>query len=353
MDDFIRTPRNGCFRVRSNAWGQFLAPCPDPQATAVLEPGALDSFQLHDSIHRIPADLWSRWVQLCFHFAHLRQGDLEVSCRLLRHEEDRSQWRLLIPHQEVSGASVRIDSFDAAIDIATGELVELYPPEGWLPAGSSHSHNTMTLDRFSSIDDASELGCPGLHIVLSHINTTRRTYVATASITANHRRFYLPDAAAVIDLTPIAATFHPAVLEVIQPQRPSRGWLLPVPSPTRQSRSACRTERPAHLSPSFTHEAAREPDSWPTSEAQEDLDWALHAVWEAIQEAFLCAEAYQLDRDDVLAEVIDAIRHSYAQHSTLLDNPLTWLDDHDLDHPSDGTDRPVPSTPQGLPISEW
>ena len=220
MTEIIRTTRHGCFQVRSNAWGSFLAPCSDPDGVAELEKGALDRFELRDDIQRIPAELWSRWIQLCFHFAHLRQGDLEVSCRLLRQEGDRSNWRILVPRQEVTMASVRIDSFDEAIDIATGELNKQYPPGGWVPAGSSHSHNTMQLDRFSSTDDASELGCPGLHVVISHIDTTKRTYRPTASITANHRRFYLPDAAAVIDLAPTGDSFHPAALEVVQPERP-------------------------------------------------------------------------------------------------------------------------------------
>lgn len=227
MTEIIRTARNGCFQVRSNAWGSFLAPCSDPDSNVELEKGALDRFELHPNIQRIPCSLWNRWVQLCFHFAHLRQGDLEVSCRLLRREDDRSLWRILVPRQEVTGASVRIDSFDEAIDIETGELIEQYPPAGWVPAGSSHSHNTMTLDRFSSTDDASELSCPGLHIVVSHIDTTARRYKPTASVTANKRRFYLPDAAAVIDLTPTEDSFHPAVLEVVRPERPRTAspWL--------------------------------------------------------------------------------------------------------------------------------
>ena len=224
MSEIIRTKRDGCWQVRSNTWGAFLMPADDPLAEATLDKGALERFELHQDIDPIPADLWSRWVALCFHFAHLKQGDLEVSCRLLRKEDDRSQWRILIPRQEVSGASVRIDSFDEAIDIESGELIASYPPEGWVPAGSSHSHNSMALAKFSSTDDASELGCPGLHIVLSHIDVAKRSYVCTASITANHRRFYLDDAAAVIDLTPVRQPFHPAVLAVVQPER-VRGWL--------------------------------------------------------------------------------------------------------------------------------
>jgi hypothetical protein len=138
MPDLIRTPRDGCFHLHSNAWGSFLARCNDPEANATLEEDALNSFELHEGIAPIPAELWSRWVQLCFHFVDKVRSTTEVSCRLLRHEDDRSQWRILVPVQAVDAASVRIDSFDMAIDIATGEEVTEYPPQGWIPCGSSH-----------------------------------------------------------------------------------------------------------------------------------------------------------------------------------------------------------------------
>jgi len=216
MTDLIRTARNGCFELRSTVWGQFLVACSDPLSNAELEEGALNSFELHENIAPIPADLWSRWVKLCFHYAKESQSNTEVSCRLLRHEDDKSQWRLLIPNQAVSGGSVRISSFDFAVDIVSGEVIEQYPPAGWVPCGSSHSHNTMALDKFSATDDEYELGDPGLHIVISHIDHAKNTYVPTASVTANKRRFYLPKAAAVIDLAPTDHTYHPEVLEVVQ-----------------------------------------------------------------------------------------------------------------------------------------
>lgn len=216
MTDLIRTKRDGCFDLRSTVWGAFLSPTDDPLSNAELEPGALESFELHEGIAPIPADIWSRWVKLCFHYAKESQSNTEVSCRLLRHEDDKSQWRLLIPNQAVSGGSVRISSFDFAVDIVSGEVIEQYPPAGWVPCGSSHSHNTMTLDRFSATDDEYELGDPGLHIVISHIDHAKNTYVPTASVTANKRRFYLPKAAAVIDLAPTDFTYHPKVLDVVQ-----------------------------------------------------------------------------------------------------------------------------------------
>jgi hypothetical protein len=215
MTELIRTSRDGCFELRSNSWGQFLHPAPDPLSNAELEANALESFELADGIAPIPAELWSRWVQLCFHYAKQRQGNTEVSCRLLRHEDDKSQWRILIPVQAVDGASVRVNSFDQAIDIASGEVIAEYPPTGWVPCGSSHSHNTMKLDRFSGTDDQYELGDPGLHIVISHIDHEKNIYKPTASITANKRRFYLPEASAVIDLAAADVTFHPDALKAV------------------------------------------------------------------------------------------------------------------------------------------
>lgn len=342
MTDILRTKRDGCYQVRSNSWGAFLVSVDDPQANGELEEGALKRFELHDGITPIPADLWSRWVALCFHFAHLKQGDLEVSCRLLRKEDDRNQWRILIPRQDVSSTGVRIDSFDEAIDIATGELVASYPPDGWVPAGSSHSHNTMPMASFSSVDDASELGCPGLHIVLSHIDVEQRTYRCTASVTANHRRFYLPDAAAVVDLEPLRQPFHPAVLEVVQPEhlRPLTplqllggtrrqdlvGWGLPQ-SPRRPA-AASRTSR------------------------RNDDDPGPDAVIDTIRDLLMSATA-TLDDDSceqLLLEVSDMAVGILDDLSLL---SLSWSTDDDLSDPRSGAQRAVASPAGGLPPGEW
>jgi len=222
MTDIIRTPRDGCFELRSNTWGQFLHPCNDPDANATLEADALKSFELNEDITPIPADLWSRWVKLCFHFTGKVAATSEVSCRLLRHEDDKSQWRILVPFQEVDGAAVRVESFDEAIDIATGEVVTTYPPEHWVPCGSSHSHNTMGAF-YSGTDDHYELGDPGLHIVVGNINVTKGSYAIIASITANKRRFII-DWPKVIDATPNAEPFHPDVLKAVTLGLTPRLW---------------------------------------------------------------------------------------------------------------------------------
>ena len=216
--ELLRTARRGCWQLKRNAWGQFLAPTDDPLANVVLSDEQLQGFELNEGIVPIPADLWSRWVKLCFHFAKERHGNLEVSCRLLRHEDDKSQWRIVVPPQAVGGASVRAESFDGAIDILTGEVIEQWPPEGWIPCGSAHSHNSMAAF-FSGTDDKYELGDPGLHIVIGTINLLANTYTYKASVTANGRRFLI-DLPLVADLTPLAANFHPDVLQVVELERP-------------------------------------------------------------------------------------------------------------------------------------
>ena len=213
MSDIIRTPRDGCFEVRSNTWGAFLVSVTDPESNATLEPDALKSIDLHPDIAPIPAALWSRWVLLCFHFVGKVKGTSEVSCRLLRHEDDKSKWRILVPQQSVDGAAVRVVSFDEAIDIETGEVITSYPPQGWVACGSSHSHNTMS-SFFSDTDDHYELGDPGLHIVVGDINVKANTYTIKASVTANKRRFEVPFAQ-VLDATPVRQPFHPDVLQAV------------------------------------------------------------------------------------------------------------------------------------------
>lgn len=227
----LRTAHDGCWELATNSWGTFLRQIPDPDADTVITDEQLKGFELRDDITPIPADLWQRWVQLCFQMTERDKRNLEVSCRLLRHEDDRSQWRILVPQQEVSGASVRVSSFDKAIDIATGEVIEHYPPAGWIPCGSSHSHNTMS-SFFSGTDDKFELGDPGLHVVIGDINTTKRNYTLKASVTANHRRFLIPHDA-VIDTTPVPDVKpHPSVLEIIKLETPKWQPLVATGSPS-------------------------------------------------------------------------------------------------------------------------
>lgn len=140
IPSILRTPKDGCFEFYQGGWGTYLRPIDDPEANVIITTDDLKSFTLKEGIHKIPADLWQRWIQLCFHYVEKVASNLEVSVRILRSEEDPSKYRIVVPEQKVTAASVRADNFDIAVDIETGEAIESYPPVGWIPVGSSHSH---------------------------------------------------------------------------------------------------------------------------------------------------------------------------------------------------------------------
>ena len=224
----LRTTRDGCFSLTSNYYGTYIAPVADPLADTIITKEQMEGFELSDDIARIPSELWSRWIQLCIEMVKRNNADLEVSCRLLRSEADPSVYRILVPVQQVTTVSVRVDSFDSAVDIETGETVTQYPPEGWRPVGSSHSHNTMNAF-FSGTDDKYELGDPGLHIVVGEFDVKTLSYELVASVTANFRRFLI-DPDKVVDVTPHdSATYHPNVLDAIK----LSGAVLPVRTATK------------------------------------------------------------------------------------------------------------------------
>lgn len=215
----LRTALNGCFEVYQGPWGKYIRSCPDPDANVEITDEHLEHFELNENIHRIPAELWTRWSKLCFHFVDKVKSEVEVSVRILRSESDSSRYRILVPKQKVSSATVRIDSFDEAIDIETGEVIESYPPPGWIPVGSSHSHNTMP-SFFSSTDDKYELGDPGIHLVVGSINVEKMSYTISASVVGNGRRFEMPYNN-LIDATPVKeVSFHPDVLKYVDYSTP-------------------------------------------------------------------------------------------------------------------------------------
>jgi hypothetical protein len=215
----LRTAKHGCFELYTGGWGTYIRPTDDPEANVIISKEDLESFTLKEDIHKIPADLWQRWVQLAFYFVEKVPSNVEVSVRILRSEEDPSLYRILVPKQKVSAASVRVDSFDDAIDIETGEVITSYPPIGWIPVGSSHSHQQMTCS-FSSTDDKYELGDPGIHIIVGSIDKQKRTYGIFASVVANGRRFKIPHKD-LIETEPLEGyTFHEDVLDYVDYSKP-------------------------------------------------------------------------------------------------------------------------------------
>ena len=210
----LRTRNDGCYALQQNSWGTYLAPASDPLADTVITQEQLDGFELAADIPKIPAQLWQRWLDLCFEVMKRNDSDLEVSCRFLRNVENPSQYRIVVPEQVITSVSVRVNSFDNAVDIETGEVIKQWPPEGWRPCGSSHSHNTMQAF-FSGTDDEFELGDPGLHIVVGELNLKDITYTNKASVTANFRRFIVDiDDVVKTDIEGVdtSLSYHPDVL---------------------------------------------------------------------------------------------------------------------------------------------
>lgn len=217
-----RTYKQGVFELYKGTWGSYLRPTHDPDANIVeLTEDHFKLFELRDDIHQIPSDLWSAWVQLCFYYSDKVNNNVEVSVRILRSESDSSKYRFLVPLQEVGKGSVRANNFQKSIDILTGEETTQYPPDGWIPIGSSHSHNTME-PFFSSTDDRYELTDPGLHIVVGSINQDKNEYSLQVSVTGNKRRFLIEsreDEEKIVDLTPNDdTTYHSKVLDYVSTQ---------------------------------------------------------------------------------------------------------------------------------------
>jgi hypothetical protein len=219
VPNILRTPSDGCFEIYDGYWGKYIRPCFDPEANVEISDEHLEKFEVNPNLNKVPAELWARWVKLCFHFVDKVKSSVEVSVRILRSEEDHSQYKILVPRQVVSGAAVRVDSFDESIDIETGEEYKSYPPQGWIPVGSSHSHNTMPAF-FSGTDDKYELGDPGIHIVVGGIKVNEMKYEIAASVVGSGRRFKI-SYQELIDATPVETlTFHPKVIEYVDYESP-------------------------------------------------------------------------------------------------------------------------------------
>ena len=300
----LRTSRDGCWELKSNQWGRYLAPTADPDADTVITKEQLEGFELNEDITRIPADLWNRWIELCFEMVKRGTGDLEVSCRLLRN--DAGEYRIVVPVQKVTGVSVRVDSFDKAIDITDGQLVEQWPPEGWLPAGSSHSHNTMD-SFFSGTDDKYELGDPGLHIVVGNIDLVQRTYTVKASVTANFRRFMIDDLNVIeLDEYDVDTTYHPNVLNAIE---------LPKQTPRTRTSLPTIEYRPVAATRDFSNLTAE-----------------MEAVRQAANDLILAATTKAVPYDDALSELameLDGLAfYSVRPMSTFNEDPFYWNDNN-------------------------
>jgi len=216
--NYLRTKRDGCFQLYENPyWGQYLKKIDDPEAHLEELAEASLKFELKENFPKIPAKLWCKVLNLYFNYAN-KKGT-EVGVEFFRKESDPTQWRCLVPEQEVTGESVYVKDTSKTVDIETGETVSTYPPEGWVFAASSHSHGFLSCT-WSSVDIEDEKSKPGLHILVRSIDKTKRTYVLETCIVQQYNR-YTVNYNDVIDteyegLTDEDLKYHPNVRKCIK-----------------------------------------------------------------------------------------------------------------------------------------
>jgi hypothetical protein len=327
-------------KVHNENWGVYLKPCEDPES--VLTDEDLDGIRIHDDFPKIPAELWSAWISLCFYMCpkgtsitnekfHDRQ--LEVGVYFLRKADDKTKWKIVVPSQKVSGVQVKA-TLANNIDLITGEKYTQFPPKGYKHAGTSHSHNRMKAF-FSGTDNVSELGSTGLHIVVGDINHSMRRYAHISSVTVHGTRKTCK-LREVVDVTPVKSPFHPKVLDYIQevvstystPYRPS----------TRQSWSTGQKTL------------------WDTKDFTKDSDFlrGLDKTNSDLFDGDLRSEGFS---DDLVTDIIDLVgdlvrtgTHTVDDLITLLDENRDLLEDADdeviismLESPGDSARRDVSS----------
>lgn len=190
IEPFVRG-KSGCLQlITSEYWGSWYRAVEDPKGKDVDAKKLLSQFWIKPDFDRVPLEDLRRIVT--FYRKYISNVAVnstvdtnEVQVLLLRSETDVKLWKVLVPKQIITPATVEAVTHPSC-DLETGEDYDVFPPVGWVHAGSSHSHNTMAAF-FSGKDDRGELTVPGLHFVIGHI--TADSYDIKASIVINRARF--------------------------------------------------------------------------------------------------------------------------------------------------------------------
>lgn len=217
----LRTAFDGTYNYHKSPWGYYLRKCRDPEANIEITPEMLKSFEIDPAAHKITSDIWTAWILLCFYYVDKVPSEMEVEVRFLRSMENPAQFMAIVPKQAVTAASVRAPNFDECCNLLTGEEYTYYPPDGYIPMGSSHSHNTMQAF-FSATDDGSELTDPGIHLTVGEINSQNRTYKIAASVVGDKRRFVVNFEHLIDSTFQDGITFHENVLKYVDYTTPTR-----------------------------------------------------------------------------------------------------------------------------------
>jgi hypothetical protein len=193
IEPFVRA-KSGCLQlITSEYWGSWYRAIDDPKGKDIDTKELLSRFWIKPEFDKVPLVDLRRIVTFYRKYisnvaANSTVDTNEVQVLLLRSETDVKVWKILVPKQIITPATVEAVTHPCC-DLETGEDYDVFPPLGWVHAGSSHSHNTMSAF-FSGKDDRGELTVPGLHFVIGSI--TAGSYDIKASIVMNRARFLVP-----------------------------------------------------------------------------------------------------------------------------------------------------------------
>lgn len=190
---------DGVYKRIESPWGSYYSKVPDPKGQP--KPKELDNFHLHPNYAKLPAELLQAIITLFRHYLKdnhsvknknkqsFNEADetTEVQVCLLRKEDNPDIWKVVVPKQIVG--AVTVDAvLNESCDILTGEEYTVFPPTGYIHAGSVHSHHSMACF-WSSRDDRGELGVPGKHCTVGYL--TQSTFGICCSIVLNKKRYVL------------------------------------------------------------------------------------------------------------------------------------------------------------------
>lgn len=244
---FVRTPTGVIIPKGDPYWGVTLVESENPDATPIPE-GMLDAIQLPDDLPKLTP---RQTGAILGFFDHILTFDnagelkadgstMEAVAVLLRGNgvhNPRTIYRVLVPTSFVGGGYTKQDyESGELVDIETGESFPNLPAAvfGWVHAGDIHSHGRLPAYH-SSVDDASDLKQPGLHIVVGGIpdgGTTLDSFDTEQSIVRDGRRYFdVFEGGKVRKLTmwdfaepSDSREFHPEVLRVVTQGPPPRSW---------------------------------------------------------------------------------------------------------------------------------
>jgi hypothetical protein len=190
VGSIVYTSTGSAYQLKRSSLGLYLQPVADDPNNK-FSPSYMVPFEVNPDFPKIPANLIGAMLKLFFHVRDGLHGNsalqAEVMVSLVRYGPKYENWRALVPKQIVGAAYVDESSLQNSVDLITGEVVEVFPPNQSIHGGSCHSHLAMS-PVFSSRDDRYELGVPGVHIVFGNMTRKGVVYNADPNKASNDER---------------------------------------------------------------------------------------------------------------------------------------------------------------------